>query len=664
MINSFIQMVNESADLSLNQEGLVDEMGIKRVERLAGSEMGPIRQSSIDRRQSQSARPQAKSYYELATELVKAFKQIKSTDITMYQPSRNERRYYPAFADQTFRELLNQTKNAAPSEDKFVHDFGKWRDLFSSTSAIYFATDDKSSFQRSHFPNDGIPSGLRGIGLGYKLYRALLRHVGYISSNRSGSNEKDKAWGSLLDQKLNPDGSVSVDDAHAIIGRSNWMAIDKQFPENSKIEVAQSFITDKIGVDNTQPDRFDIDDELLALMPNDFLVKLSPDYLQSLVSDNRLSERKFQEIESSRSEAERRERERRLQAEREARERRAQEEAEIRRRLAARLERFGAAPDEDWDIGDFIVVKTYLYDNTYDSLPIRRVVAHDGRNYIAVKISDSIAIDQGRITRQQANDTRSTSDKSAWVKINLDQIPNLDNVNLNSEEKAYVRSFMDPEQVRIRDERRAQEESERREAERRENEERARNRETFGSLPDTAAELKAAQTSRNNGSIREADLLKKFRDSYFTERMEIIVMGPQQRDSLRNSFGVPVFIAWTGSSRRPVPATLNTINNDPQSVKLTNAVTGFTIDAPFTGLGLMAYPLSEVTVNDKLRARAGTHYYISGHKNAFGILAKSDYGAVNTSSQKFIYVKAYGYGERSVSVRLDLLRKIGEPTEI
>ena len=183
-------------------------------------------------------------------------------------------------------------------------------------------------------------------------------------------------------------------------------------------------------------------------------------------------------------------------------------------------------------------------------------------------------------------------------------------------------------------------------------------------MPDTAAELKAAQTSRNNGSIREADLLKKFRDSYFTERMEIIVMGPQQRDSLRNSFGVPVFIAWTGSSRRPVPATLNTINNDPQSVKLTNAVTGFTIDAPFTGLGLMAYPLSEVTVNDKLRARAGTHYYISGHKNAFGILAKSDYGAVNTSSQKFIYVKAYGYGERSVSVRLDLLRKIGEPTEI
>ena len=223
---------------------------------------------------------------------------------------------------------------------------------------------------------------------------------------------------------------------------------------------------------------------------------------------------------------------------------------------------------------------------------------------------------------------------------------------------------MDPETAARARAEREEADRERRETERRENEERARNRETFGSLPDTAGELKTAQTARNNGSIREADLLKKFRDSYFTDRMEIIVMGPQQRESLRNSFGVPVFIPWTGSSRRPVPASLDTINNDPSLVKLTNAVTGFTIDAPFTGLGLMAYPLTEVTVDDKLRARAGTHYYISGHKNAFGILAKSDYGAVNTSSQKFIYVKAYGYGERSVSVRLDLLRKIGTPTEL
>jgi hypothetical protein len=664
MINSFIQMVNESSDQGFGQDGLVDEMGVKRPERLTGSEMGPIRQSSLDRAQQLQGRPRTKTYFELATELAQRFREIKSVDISMFQTSPNERTYYPKFDSQT-RELLNKTRQAAPSEDKFITDFGKWRDLFNSSGAIHFNIDSASSHQRSHFPDGGIPIGLRGIGLGYKLYRALLRHVGYISSNRSGTNEKDKAWGSLLDQKLNPDGSVSVDDAHAIIGPANWMAIDKQLQDDAKINVAMSFITNTIGLNRTQPNRFDIDDELLEILPDDFLVKLDPAYLQSLLTDNRLTERRFNEIENSRSEADRRERERQAQAEREAQERRAREEAEVRRRLAARIQQFGADPDEDWNIGDFIVVKSYLFDQNYSRLPIRQVVAqdNDGR-YVAVKISDAIAIAQGTLTPGQANDTRTTNQKHEWVKVNIENIPDLTQVNLNPAEQAFIELQMDPEAAERARTQRETADRERRETERRENEERARNRETFGGLPENGSDLKSEQSARNNGSIREASLLKEFRNGYFVDRLEIIVLGPQHREALRSSFGVPVFIPWTGSSRRPLPASLNTIMNDPQSVKLTNAVTGFTIDAPFTGLGLTAYPLSEVTVDDKLRARAGTHYYIAGHKNAFGILAKSDYGTVNTSDQKFIYVKAYGSRERSVSVRLDLLRKIGEPVEL
>ena len=664
MINSFIQMVNESADQALGQDGLVDEMGIKRPERLSGSQMGPIRQSSVDRARQLQGQPRPKTYFELATELVQKFKEIKSTDISMFQTSSSERTYYPKF-DAQVRELLNKTRQAAPSEDKFIADFGKWRDLFNSSSAIHFNIDSPSAWQRSHFPNDGIPKGLRGIGLGYKLYRALLRHVGYISSNRSGTDEKDKAWGSLLDQKLNADGSVSVDDAHAIIGPANWMAIDKQFQENKKIEVAESFISNQIGLNRTQPDRFDIDDELLAILPNDFLVKLDPAYLQSLVNDDRLTERRFNEIENSRSEADRRERERQAQAEREARERRTREEAETRRRLATRIQQYGADPDAEWNVGDFIVVKAYLFDASYSGLPIRQVVTrrNDG-TYVAVKISEAIAIAQGTLRFQDARDTRTTSQKETWVKVNIEDIPDLSRVNLDPAERAFIELQMNPEAAERARTQRETADRERREAERRENEERARNRETFGEVPENGDTLKRLQAARNNGSNANSGILKMFRDSYFINRMQIIVLGPQQRESLRNSFGVPVFIPWTGSSRRPTPATLEMLNTDPQSVKLTDAVTGFTIDAPFTGLGLTAYPLSEVTVDDKLRARAGTHYYIAGHKNAFGILAKSDYGTVNTSSQKFIYVKAYGYGERSVSVRLDLLRKLGEPTEI
>lgn len=661
MINSFIQMVNESADLELGQNGLVDEMGVKRPERLTGSEMGAIRQSSIDRRRSLENTPPQKTYPELLVEIINDLKRMPRTAIRMEKPA-SSRYYYPRLPE----EIVEKMRQAYRlNQRSFIQDLGNWRDINPTDSdAIYFKIESPSDHQRSHFPNGGIPPMLRGTGLGYKLYRALLSAAGYLSSNRAGSNEKDKAWGSLLAQKTNPDGSLSVDDAHAIIGPSNWMAIDKEIPDRNKISAAEAFITQAIGFQRTKPDRFDIDDELLEILPNEFLVKLDPDYLQSLVNDDRMTQEKYRQIEDSRSEADRRERERQAQAEREARERRAREEAETRRRLANRIQQFGADPDAEWNVGDYIVVKAYLFDASYDSLPIRRVVAQNGNSYIAVKVADSIRIDNGDITPNQANDTRSTSDKSQWVKVNIDQIPDLTRVNLTPAERTYLEGQMDPEvAARSRAEREAAE-RERRETERRENEERARNRETFGSLPDTATELKTAQTARNNGSIREADLLKKFRDSYFTERMEIIVMGPQQRESLRNSFGVPVFIPWTGSSRRPIPASLDTINNDPQSVKLTNAVTGFTIDAPFTGLGLMAYPLTEVTVDDKLRARAGTHYYIAGHKNAFGILAKSDYGAVNTSAQKFIYVKAYGYGERSVSVRLDLLRKIGTPTEL
>jgi hypothetical protein len=661
MINSFIQMVKESADLELGQDGLVDEMGVKRPERLTGSEMGTIRQSSIQHKQNQTNAPRKKNYHELVVEIVDDLKRMPRTEIVMEKPA-SSRYYYPklpAAIVQKMREAY------ALNNRSFVQDIGNWRDLSPNDSdAIYFKLESPSEHQRSHFPNGGIPQMLRGTGLGYKLYRALLKAAGYLSSNRAGSTEKDKTWGSLLAQKTNPDGTLSVDDAHAVIGKSNWMALDKEMSERGKIDAVISFITGTIGVQRTQPDKFDIDDELLAILPDDFLVKLDPSYLQSLVDDNRITQEKHRAIEDSRSEADRRERERQAQAEIEARERRTREEAETRVRLTSRIQQFGADLDAEWGVGDYIVVKSYLFDASYNGLPIRRVVLQNGGTYIAVKISDSIRIDNGDITPNQANDNRSTSDKSQWVKVNIDQIPDLTRVNLTDAERTYLEGQMDPETAARARAEREEAERKRRETERRENEERARNRETFGSLPDNAGELKTAQTARNNGSIREADLLKKFKDSYFTDRMEVIVMGPHQREALRNSYGVPIFIAWTGSTRRPIPASLDTINNDPQLVKLTNAVTGFTVDAPFAGLGLLAYPLTEVTVDDKLRARAGTHYYISGHKNAFGILAKSDYGAVNTSAQKFIYVKAYGYGERSVSVRLDLLRKIGTPTEL
>ena len=72
MINSFIELVNESN----KPTGLVDEMGIKKVERLSGSEMGAMRQASLDLRNRQPVKP--KIFEEVAGELILKLRQINN----------------------------------------------------------------------------------------------------------------------------------------------------------------------------------------------------------------------------------------------------------------------------------------------------------------------------------------------------------------------------------------------------------------------------------------------------------------------------------------------------------------------------------------------------------------------------------------------------------
>lgn len=655
MINSFIDMVNEA---NLNKDGLVDEMGVKRPERLTGSQMGTIRQETIRRREQMANRPPARSFTQVAAELEQALKNIPRTQITMEKPA-NSRKYFPKFPREIV-ELMTELKGI--DENRFLSSFGSWRDVYpGNDEAIHFRTEGPSDSQRSHFPNGGIPTGLRGTGLGYKLYRTLLKFAGYISSNTSGTREKDKAWGSMLDYKANPDGSPSEDDAHAIIGPSNWMALDKTTLSNrDKADVAQRFISQTIGLNNTKADRFDIDDELLEILPDTFLTQLHPSYIDELVNQNRLTSERKDQIIAARTEAQRIERERAEREETERRERQARQEAETRQLLADRIRKYGADPDADWNIGDFIVVKQYLYQANYSELPIRRVVAREGRNYIAAKISDAIRIDNGEITPSQA-DARTTSDKSSWVKVNLEQIPNLDEVNLNQVEKRYVQSLLDPEELERRREAEREADRQRIEREREENTQRAQSKETFGVLPTSGRELK--QLTINRTSLPSIDLLKKARSGDFTK---FIILAPAQRDQLRGYTGIPVFAAFErmGRATRSVENPEELISN-PRNMVLINLVTGKAIQPPFTGLGLTAYRLEQVTEDDKLRARGGDHYYIANHMNNWGILAKCDYTTRNTANQPFIYMNTFGGGERPTAVRLDLLRKlVGEPIEL
>ena len=135
MINSLKDIVNESA---LNQDGLVDEMGVKRPERLAQSHMGRVRQSTIDRNQQLANRPQTRSFAEISIDLVRALKGVRRLDITMEKPS-NSRSYYPRFP-QPIVDLMNELKNVDAS--RFANEFGRWRDVYpGDDNAIHFRTE-------------------------------------------------------------------------------------------------------------------------------------------------------------------------------------------------------------------------------------------------------------------------------------------------------------------------------------------------------------------------------------------------------------------------------------------------------------------------------------------------------------------------------------------
>lgn len=633
MIKSFLDLVSESAEIT--------EMGVQSVANISGSEIASVRKFS-----------------QSLSKLVKALRNLKSSDITMEQYA-GERKYFPRFNNPEIIQLMQEVKSL--NHARFLEVVGKWRDLYPNDSdAIYMKTDGQSSHQRSHFPNGGIPTGLRGTGLGYKLYRALLRKVGYISSNTSGTREKDNVWASMLEAKRDASGNLTEEDAHAIVGSSNWMAIDKNIQPSTKISAATNFIDNAIGVANTSPNRFDMDDELFAILPEEFISTLDRSYLDSLVTSGRQTREKIQSILAASSRAQIAARERAEAEARENRERAAREERQLRKRLIARLARFGADPDAEWDVGDFIVVKEYLYRADYDPLPIREVAAFNNGVYYAVSINQMLRVNRNEISPYEASDNRTTRDKTTWVKVNLDEIPDLDNVNLTAPEKEYIESKLSPETQSTRQAEEEEETQRQTQDQAEQNQDRATDRATFGNIPSTANAIKAALLDRPR--TPNFNLLKNFRANSFYDRLNFIVLGPVQRDLMRQSFAIPVYIPWFGLPNRPNPATISQIIAG--TARLTNAVTGEQLEGPYAGLGLTAYPLSGVTIDDKIGARARDFFYIAGHQNVFGVIAKSEYGTLNTSRQPFIYFSVYGYAGRSVSVRLDLLKKMGAPQTI
>lgn len=253
---------------------------------------------------------------------------------------------------------------------KAESDFKKGSYTFKNTfgeSHIHMQIDGT---QRSHFPNDGIPNKLRGTGLGYKLYRALLQKAKYLKSNTAGTTEKDYAWASIVSPKKDAAGNLTEDDVHAIVGPEFVMAMVKDIPNSEKIRIASAYLR-QINMDRLNARNFAIDDELKAILPDD---------IKALVDvENR----------SRGVEARRRER-------------------------YAKYAPFGIDA-HNWELGDYIVVKDYLVQLDYQDLPVRKVVQFENGVWTALKPTDIPRYERtGEII-----DPRNTTTKTAWVKSQL-----------------------------------------------------------------------------------------------------------------------------------------------------------------------------------------------------------------------------------------------------
>jgi hypothetical protein len=257
---------------------------------------------------------------------------------------------------------------------------------------IMMKVESESSLQRSHFPGNGIPAALRGANLGYKLYRSLLQKFKYLRSNTAGTIEKDYAWQSIVSTKKDKQGNLTEDDVHAIVGKSAVFAMIKTIPKAEKIRLATAFINrGEIGKSEITKRNFAIDDELKAILPDSLLAEIDP---------------------TRREEAER------TRIARETAER-AKRDRETLANNRSRFQLYAPYGIDayDWEVGDYIVVKSYLMDPNYESLPVRKVVEKIGNEYTAIKISDIASWEANGTTL--SNDARKTRDKTQWVKTDL-----------------------------------------------------------------------------------------------------------------------------------------------------------------------------------------------------------------------------------------------------
>jgi hypothetical protein len=234
-----------------------------------------------------------------------------------------------------------------------------------SYSAISMEYEAEKRFNRTHF-SGGIPSSLQGIGLGVKLYRALLEHVGFMASEEDASPMARRAWLSLVTDRLDAKGAPTDQHVHSIAVGSAVLAISPSLPAAEKVEVATRFLERLRDAFEPGTQNFGIDPPLRTLLDEEDGRILAP-FAHASARD--------------RDDA----------AERHAVENLKEEIARI------------CATDQDnhdWGLLSYVVVRSVLLDETAEDVPVYQVTNRDERTWHA---------------ERKGLPAIKTSDKTAWV---------------------------------------------------------------------------------------------------------------------------------------------------------------------------------------------------------------------------------------------------------
>jgi len=157
-------------------------------------------------------------------------------------------------------------------------------ELMNDLSGIQIHTE--GGLNRTHFPK-GLPSSLKGLGLGYIIYEGLARYLGYASSKNDASGAAQKVWSQIANDP----------DFVGMIASDMILVFRKDFEHKGEV---LGLALDKIGIDlsdikdNSDVEEFleekdvDLDVELLDI---DFMEKFKESILDAKrkKEENRLS---------------------------------------------------------------------------------------------------------------------------------------------------------------------------------------------------------------------------------------------------------------------------------------------------------------------------------------------------------------------------------------